>query len=114
IGLDPTSGLLTEEGHIPLVATPEPSSASPVSGLVGASKVSFHHEMKVTRFYEDPRVTKPYTHEQWEHIQSIGQIVDKELKDGDVRLTMGGEPTFVSMDDMEGKEWNTAALGENK
>ncbi len=114
IGLDATSGLFTGEGHIPLVATPEPSSASPVSGLVEACKVTFDHEMKVTRFYEDPRVTKPYTNDQWEEIQSIGHIVDKELKEGDVRLTMGGEPTFVSMDDMEAKEWNTTALGADK
>ena len=27
---------------------------------------------------------------------------------------MGGEPTFVSIDDMDGVEWNTAALGERK
>ena len=114
IGLDATSGLLTGESHIPLVATPEPSSASPVSGLTESCKVTFDHDMKVTRFYEDPRVTKPYTHDQWEDIQSIGKIVDKELKEGDVRLTMGGEPTFVSMDDMEAKEWNTTALGEVK
>ena len=114
IGLDPTSGLFTGEGHIPLVATPEPSSASPVSGLVSPCKVTFEHHMKVTRFHEDPRVTKPYTDEQWKDIQSIGQLVDKELNTGDVRLTMGGEPTFVSMDDMEAPEWNTAALGEAK
>jgi len=114
IGLDPTSGLLTGEGHIPLVATPEPSSASPISGLVGKCQVTFSHTMKVTRFHEDPRVTKPYTDLQWEAIKSVGQTVDKELKKNDVRLTMGGEPTFVSIDDMEGKEWNTAALGEGK
>jgi len=114
IGLDPTSGLLTGEGHIPLVATPEPSSASPVSGMVSACKVDFHHQMKLTRFFEDPRVTKPYTNDQWENINLIGQAVDKEFKKGDIRLTMGGEPTFVSMDDMEAKEWNTTALGENK
>jgi len=114
IGLDPTSGLLTGEGHIPLVATPEPSSASPVSGFTSPCKVNFHHEMKVTRFFEDPRVTKPYTQEQWDRIQLIGQAVDKELKENDVRLTMGGEPTFVSIDDMEAKEWNTTALGDTK
>src|SRR6185312_1942694 len=33
---------------------------------------------------------------------------------GDVRLTMGGEPTFVSIDDMEGLEWRTEALGPHK
>ena len=31
-----------------------------------------------------------------------------------MRLTMGGEPTFVSIDDMDGEEWNTAAMGPAK
>src|SRR5262249_45818815 len=57
IGLDPTSGLLTGEGHIPLAATPEPPSAAPVSGLVSECEVEFAHEMHVTRIHEDPRVT---------------------------------------------------------
>lgn len=114
IGLDPTSGLLTGEGHIPLVATPEPSSASPVSGLVSRSKVDFQHEMSVTRFHEDPRVTKPFTPEQWEAIHLIGSKIDKDIETNDVRLTVGGEPTFVSIDDMESAQWNTAALGDDK
>jgi uncharacterized protein (DUF2126 family)/transglutaminase-like putative cysteine protease len=114
IGLDPTSGLLTGEGHIPLVAAPEPASASPVSGMVSPSEVTFHHQMKVTRLHEDPRVTKPYTSLQWDQIISLGRKVDAEFKEGDVRLTMGGEPTFVSIDDMESAQWNTAALGEQK
>ena len=33
---------------------------------------------------------------------------------GDVRLTQGGEPTFVSIDDREGAEWNTEALGSDQ
>lgn len=114
IGLDPTSGLLTGEGHIPLVATPEPSSAAPISGSLEACETKFVHQMKVTRFHEDPRVTKPYTDEQWKQIKLIGQAVDKDLVTNDVKLTMGGEPTFVSIDDMEGKEWNTEALGTKK
>jgi uncharacterized protein (DUF2126 family) len=114
VGLDPTSGLFAGEGHIPVAATPEPQSAAPVSGGVSASQVEFEHEMKVTRIHEDPRVTKPYTDAQWEKILALGDKIDTELKAGDVRLTMGGEPTFVSIDDVDGEEWNTAAVGPNK
>ncbi|HEY2383769.1 MAG TPA: transglutaminase family protein [Terriglobia bacterium] len=114
VGLDPTSGLLTGEGHIPLAATPEPPSAAPVTGLVSPCEVEFFHEMRVTRIHEDPRVTKPYTEEQWSRMCAAGDQIDAELKAGDVRLTMGGEPTFISIDDMDGEEWNTAALGPEK
>ncbi len=114
IGLDATSGLFAGEGHLPLACTPEPGSASPVTGAIDECKVEFAHEMSVTRIWEAPRVTKPYTEEQWQAIDRLGHAVDIDLKDSDVRLTMGGEPTFVSMDDPEGEEWNTAALGPNK
>ncbi|HEY1080967.1 MAG TPA: transglutaminase family protein, partial [Prosthecobacter sp.] len=111
VGLDPTSGLFAGEGHLPLAATPDPTSAAPVTGLVDKCEVEFSHEMNVTRFFESPRVTKPYSPEQWEEIEALGYQIDEELVSGDVRLTMGGEPTFVSIDDMEGDEWNTAAVG---
>ena len=114
IGLDPTSGLLAGEGHIPLACTPEPSSAAPVSGMVEEAEVEFEHLMKVERVWEAPRVTKPYTPEQWDSIESLGRQIDTQLTALDVRLTMGGEPTFVSIDDPDGPEWNTTALGENK
>jgi uncharacterized protein (DUF2126 family) len=114
VGLDPTSGLFAGEGHIPLAATPNAESAAPVSGLVSPSQVEFLHEMSVTRIHEDPRVTRPYTDQQWRDILAIGDRVDAELAAGDVRLTMGGEPTFVSIDDMDGDEWNTAATGPDK
>jgi uncharacterized protein (DUF2126 family)/transglutaminase-like putative cysteine protease len=114
IGLDPTSGLLAGEGHIPLAATPEPVSAAPVTGAVDTSEVMFTHEMSVRRIYESPRVTKPYTDEQWRHIDALGHRIDAELSAYDVRLTMGGEPTFVSVDDMDGVEWNFTALGPDK
>ena len=114
IGLDPTSGLLAGEGHIPLACTPEPSTAAPVSGLVEESEVQFEHTMKVERVWEAPRVTKPYTEEQWGQVEKLGHEIDADLAALDVRLTMGGEPTFVSIDDPDGAEWNTAALGPDK
>ncbi len=114
IGLDPTSGLLAGEGHIPLAATPHPESASPVTGMVTPCEVTFHHEMSVTRIHEDPRVTKPYSEEQWDRLLALGDRVDRELDQGDVRLTMGGEPTLVAIDDMDAEEWSTAAVGPSK
>ena len=114
IGFDPTSGLLAGEGHIPLAATPDPQSAAPISGLVGESKCEFSFDMKVARIHESPRVTKPYTEEQWGEIESLGRRLDTDLARHDVRLTMGGELTFVSIDDRDGAEWNTIALGPMK
>lgn len=114
IGLDPTSGLLAGEGHIPLACTPEPSNAAPISGSIGECEVKFRHEMSVTRVHEDARITKPYTQEEWDRIDTVGHLVDEQLENNDVRLTMGGEPTFVSIDDMEGDEWKTAAVGPAK
>ncbi|MBV4460603.1 transglutaminase family protein [Pseudomonas sp. COR58] len=114
IGLDATSGLFAGEGHIPLACSPDPSSAAPVSGLVEPCGCEFSHEMTVERIRETPRVTKPYTDGQWQAIQALGRRIDADLLAGDVRLTMGGEPTFVSIDDPDGAEWNTAALGPDK
>jgi uncharacterized protein (DUF2126 family)/transglutaminase-like putative cysteine protease len=125
IGLDPTSGLLAGEGHLPLACAADPITAAPITGSftwfknggVAADdevhqEFSFH--MAVQRVHEDPRVTKPYTEEQWQEIEALGHRIDDELTAGDVRLTMGGEPTFVSIDDMEGEEWNFTAMGPNK
>jgi len=115
IGLDPTSGLFAGEGHIPLACTPDPVSAAPITGgYIGEAECEFDFENKVTRIHEDPRVTKPYSEAQWLAIEALGHEVDQVLRDGDVRLTMGGEPTFVSIDDMESAQWNTAADGPHK
>ncbi len=114
IGLDPTSGLLAGEGHIPLACTPQPSAAAPIEGLMDEAEVEFSHEMKVTRIHESPRVTKPYSDAQWAQVLELGEQVDAQLVAQDVRLTMGGEPTFVSTQDRDGAEWNTDALGPTK
>jgi len=114
IGLDPTSGLFAGEGHIPLACTPHYSSAAPVVGASDKAEVTFEFDNSVTRIHEDPRVTKPFSAEAWATIEALGYKIDQDLEQGDVRMTMGGEPTFVSIDDMESAQWNTAADGKEK
>src|SRR5208283_3423683 len=114
VGFDPTSGLLAGEGHIPLACTPEASSAAPITGLVEPSNVTFNYSMTVRRLNDTSRVTKPYTDDQWTSINNLAYLVDAHLESGDVRLTMGGEPTFVGIDNPDSPEWNLEALGEVK
>jgi transglutaminase-like putative cysteine protease len=114
VGLDPTSGLFAGEGHIPLACAPDPEGAAPLTGGTDPCRVDFYYHNNVQRIHEDPRVTKPYGDADWEAIMRLGRDVDLDLASQDVRLTLGGEPTFVSIDDMEGAEWNTEALGPVK
>ncbi|OBI13595.1 DUF2126 domain-containing protein [Mycobacterium sp. E2497] len=114
IGLDPTSGLFAGEGHIPLAATPQPASAAPISGGTEPCESVLEFSNTVTRVHEDPRVTLPYTDTAWQTIREVGARVDERLAAADVRLTIGGEPTFVSVDNQVSQEWTTAADGPHK
>ncbi len=114
VGLDATSGLLAEAGHIPLACTPDPGSAAPITGGLEPCQTTFYYSNTVERIHEDPRVTKPYSDAEWAQVIALGHAVDEELLKDDVRLSMGGEPTFVSIDDMESEQWNGAADGPLK
>lgn len=114
IGFDPTSGLLAAEGHIPLACTPEPSDAAPITGTVEPAGVAFSYSMTVRRISEAPVVEKPCSEEVWDEIERVARQVDKDLLERDVRLTMGGEPTFVGIDDSDSPQWNGDAMGPLK
>ena len=114
IGMDPTSGLFAGEGHIPLAATPHPSSAAPITGATGTAQTTLEFSNTVTRVAEDPRVTLPYDDTAWAAIGELGEQIDRRMAEQDVRLTMGGEPTFVSIDNRTDPEWATAADGPHK
>ena len=114
IGLDATSGLLAGEGHLPLASTASPQTAAPVIGATEVCESHLDFSMTVNRIFEDARVTKPYAEADWREIVDLGHRIDDELKAGDVRLTMGGEPTFVSIDNVDGPEWTYTALSEQK
>jgi uncharacterized protein (DUF2126 family)/transglutaminase-like putative cysteine protease len=122
VGLDATSGLMAGEGHIPLACTPDPETAAAITGSFSWTKLKeddkveekFGFSMSVQRMYESPRVTAPYTEEAWSEILALGRTVDASLVAGDVRLTMGGEPTFIADSDREAPEWSVDAMGPTK
>jgi uncharacterized protein (DUF2126 family)/transglutaminase-like putative cysteine protease len=114
IGMDATSGLLTAEGHIPLACTPTALEAAPIGGTVERAGVEFSYEMTVRRINEAPSLSKPYSDEEWARVREVAQHIDRDLVDQDVRLTMGGEPTYVGIDETESMQWHIEALGAVK
>ncbi|RMI33931.1 transglutaminase family protein [Nocardia stercoris] len=114
VGMDPTSGLFAGEGHIPLAATPHPSSAAAITGATGPNNTTFDFANTVRRIHEDPRVTLPYTDAEWDRILASGAAVDARSEAAELGLTVGGEPTFVSVDDRISPEWVTEADGPHK
>jgi uncharacterized protein (DUF2126 family)/transglutaminase-like putative cysteine protease len=114
IGMDPTSGLLAGEGHIPLVCAPTASQAAPIRGTSEAANVEFSYSMAIRRLNDPRRASKPFTDQDWMRIRQVAHRVDEELRAQDVRLTMGGEPTYVGIDDPESPQWNIDAEGSMK
>jgi uncharacterized protein (DUF2126 family)/transglutaminase-like putative cysteine protease len=114
IGLDATSALFAGEGHIPLAATPHPASAAAITGATEPSATTMEYANTVRRAQQEPRTTLPYTATQIDDIQRLGEAVDGRLQAAGLELTMGGEPTFVSIDDMTSAQWTVAADGPEK
>lgn len=114
IGLDPTSGLFAGSGHIPLACAAEPGMAAPVDGTAELRSSGFDYRISVRRVAGELDFSAPFSEAGWARVEKIACQVDEDLVAGDVRLTMGGEPTFVGLDDTESPQWNTAALGDLK
>jgi uncharacterized protein (DUF2126 family) len=114
IGLDQTSGLFATEGHIPLVCTPSATEAAPIGGTVERAATDFRYSMTVQRLNEPPSVAKPFSDEDWLRVREVGFGIDRDVEAHDVRLTMGGEPTFVGIDEPDSPQWNIEALGPLK
>ena len=114
IGMDPTSGLFAGEGHIPLVCTPSVSKAAPIEGTTEPANVDFDYSMSIRRLNDALQPSRPFSEEDWVKVQQVAYCVDADLEVQDVRLTMGGEPTFVGIDEPESPQWNIDALGPMK
>jgi hypothetical protein len=78
------------------------------------AEVDFAFDMRVDRIARASARHQAVLRRTWVKLDALGERVDADLRAGDVRLTMGGEPTFVSIDDFESAEWNTAAVGPTK
>ncbi len=102
IGLDPTSGMLTGEGHIPLAASPRPDHAAPITGTTELPSASFEHEMVVHRLGERPRPLRPFVADTWSAIDALARTIDERLHaDTDLRIgrLQTGEPGGAIMAD---------------
>ena len=93
----------------------DPGNAAPVIGYTDVCEVEFDFAMQ-----RDPRSRRSARHQavhattQWAGDRRARRAGRRDLARHDVRLTQGGEPTFVSIDDMDGPEWNYTALSPKK
>jgi uncharacterized protein (DUF2126 family)/transglutaminase-like putative cysteine protease len=115
IGFDPTSGLLTAEGHIALCCTPTPQEAAAITGTTESCETTVEYKLSLQHLAPSGiDHDEPYSEQLWHCIETLGQQIDHTLTSLQVDLTQGGEPTFVSRHNMTDPQWQTAALGEEK
>ena len=110
LGLDPTSGLLAAEGHIPLAAVPDPAMAAPITGATAPCKSEAIFSLSVRRLDDTPPQEEKY----WPAINALGKQVERQLQAMDAKLWMGGEPTFVAMGNRDDPQWQSEAEGTEK
>ena len=75
---------------------PARSAPRPSPARTARREVDFSFAMHVARIVETPRAAKPYSDAHWQAILAAGDAWTSASTAGDVRLSMGGEPTFVA------------------
>lgn len=91
IGLDPTSGMLTGEGHVPLAASPRPDHATPIEGTAERPAASFDVEMTIGRLHERPRPIRPFVPDAWAAIEGLQQTIAERAQATGLELRLGRE-----------------------
>ena len=120
IGLDPSAGLFTHEGYIPLTATPDPLRALPwVAEVAEPGKPAEvpppdeSFESIAVRRLIAAAEPSPYSDAQWGDISALGQSVDARLATAGISLAMGQTLNLTSPYS-DSIEWATTALGPRK
>ncbi|NND97469.1 MAG: IMP dehydrogenase [Pirellulaceae bacterium] len=113
VGLDPSSGVLASEHHIPLASAPDPSRTVPLVGVLEQAVESRQNEVRVRRLKPTPPC-KPLSETQWRDIAATGHYVDHVLKTEQIGLCSRGEVNFVSAVNDHLDEWTHSALGDDK
>lgn len=112
IGIDPSTGLYTNETFIPLSSGADPARVQPIVGSREPCEETRIESVQVRRLEPaDPRW--PYTETQWNDICALGAHVQRDLEAHRVYLSTGMNLSFVATGSGS-YEWHTHALGPEK
>jgi uncharacterized protein (DUF2126 family)/transglutaminase-like putative cysteine protease len=112
LGIDPSSGLFTNEMFIPLSSGADPTRVQPLVGTRAPCEESRVESLRVRRLAPaEPRW--PFTETQWSDICALGAHVQRDLEEQRVFLSTGMNLSFVATGSGS-QEWHTHALGPEK
>ncbi|MCH8507045.1 MAG: transglutaminase family protein, partial [Ectothiorhodospiraceae bacterium] len=113
IGLDPASGLLTTEQHIPLCTASDPLRALPVLGYRESCEESVREQISLG-LLEREAPEWPYSAAQWTRLEAAADSVDQALESEGVPLTQSSALEFGKPERTDAPEWSSTGLGPDK
>ncbi len=113
IGLDPASGLLTAEHHIPLCTASDPTRVLPVLGYRESCEEELQERISL-RLLESHAADWPYSAAQWTRLESAAASVDAALRGTGIRLGQSTSLEFGKPDQPDAPEWRTTGQGPDK